>query len=103
MPQETVTKLDVIKQIYKKIEEEVGKALENKEKVIIMGDLNCKVGELINGNTKEVSKGGRVLMNMTKKMGLIVVNGKECCKGTWTRMVNGKKSVLDYFITRKKI
>ena len=42
MPQETVTKLDVIKQIYKKIEEEVGKALENKEKVIIMGDLNCK-------------------------------------------------------------
>ena len=56
----------------------------------------------LKGNMKEVSKGGRVLMNMTKKMGLIVVNRKECCKETWTRMVNGKKSVLDYFITNKE-
>ena len=101
MPQEKDTKLEVIKGIYKKIEEEVQRAAENKECVIVMGDFNCKVGEAIQGNTQELSKGGRVLLSMCKKLGLTIVNQEKCCKGTWTRIVNEKKSVLDYFITTK--
>ena len=49
MPQENKTKLDVIKNIYKKIEEEIERAIRNGERVVLMGDLNCKVGREIEG------------------------------------------------------
>ena len=102
MPQECVTTVPQIKAIYKKIEEEVQKAKSNKEKVIIMGDMNCKVGDVIKNNTSIISKGGKVLLNMCKKMGLVLVNAEECCEGTWTRTSKEKRSVLDYFIVNEE-
>ena len=68
-----------------------------------MGDLNCKIGtERIKNNTDELSKGGRVLLSLCKKLDLAIINGEECSEGTWTRIQKEKKSVLDYIITEKK-
>ena len=100
MPQENETKLEEIKEIYSKIEEEIMKADDNNEVVVLMGDLNCKIGNHIEKNTDEVSKGGRVLLKMCNKMDLAIVNGKEFCKGTWTRIQKEQKSVLDYMIMK---
>ena len=102
MPQENETKLEVIRRIYTKIEDEVEKATSNGESIILMGDLNCKTGEIIKNNTEEVSKGGRVLMNMCKKCDLTILNGEDICQGTWTRIQKDKKSVLDYMLIKKK-
>ena len=102
MPQENETRKEVIQGIYKKIEEEVDKGIANGEKVIIMGDMNCKVGSIIKGNTDEVSKGGKILLELCKKMDLAVINSQEICKGAWTRIQKEKKSILDYIITNKQ-
>ena len=107
MPQEKDVKVSTIQGIYKKIECEIEKANINGETVILMGDMNCKIGKsLIKNNTDEVSKGGRVLLSLCKKMNLAVINGMECTTGLWTRKEwkNGKeeKSVLDYILTKKE-
>ena len=102
MPQEKDTRLETIKKIYKKIEEEIEMATVNGETMILMGDLNCKVGKMITNNTDEVSKGGRVLVNMCEKLDLTIMNKEDICKGTWTRIQKDKKSVLDYMIIKKK-
>ena len=65
-------------------------------------DLNCKTGKIIEGNTEEVSKGGKVLLKVCKKLDLTVINGEKCCKGLWTRIQKEKRSVLDYIITKKQ-
>ena len=67
-----------------------------------MGDLNCKVGNVIKGNTIEVSKGGRILTKMCKRHDLSIINGEDLCEGTWTRIQKNKKSVLDYMITKEQ-
>ena len=77
MPQENKTKLDVIKNIYKKIEEEIERAIRNGERVVLMGDSNCKVGKEIEGNTDEVSKGGKILIKLKKQNG---INDHKCRK-----------------------
>ena len=46
MPQENKIKKKDLKDIYKKIEMEVMLARNNKESVLIMGDFNCKVGNV---------------------------------------------------------
>ncbi len=102
MPQEKDTKVPEIKAIYKKIEEEIEKAKANKEKVILMGDMNCKIGKTVNGNTEEVSKGGKILLAMCEKLDMSILNTETFCEGTWTRIAKEKKSVLDYMIVNKE-
>ena len=63
-----------------------------------MGDLNCKIGENIKNNSKEVSKGGRIFLDMVRKQGLKIENTGEKCKSTWTRTDGKKKSILDYIV-----
>ena len=103
MPQENEVKVDDLKNIYKKIEEEIEKARMNKEKLFLMGDFNCKIGTESQGNTLEISKGGRILLAMCKKQELSIVNKDVCCDGKWTRIdKNGQKSILEYMITTKE-
>ena len=45
MPQEKDVKVSTIQGIYKKIECEIEKANINGETVILMGDMNCKIGK----------------------------------------------------------
>ena len=101
MPQENVP-LRIIKRIYDTIMEEIEEAIQQGEKLILLGDLNCKIGEEIEGNKPEVSKGGKVLLQMVKKYNLVIVNKTEKCKGLWTREENGQQSVVDYMIIRKE-
>ena len=98
MPQESRTKLVVLQEIYKEIEKEVVDAKEKGDSIIITGDLNCKIGNVIKGNREEISKGGRLLMKMVKKHNLRIVNAEECCNGVWTRVQGEQKSVIDYMI-----
>ena len=67
-----------------------------------MGDLNCKIGKMIEGNNEEVSKGGKILLAMCKKQEVVILNADKCCDGKWTRIQKEKKSILDYIITTEE-
>lgn len=76
------------------------------EALIIIGDLNVKIGNDIygiNGNHCEVSKGGKILREFIVNNNLTLINNENICDGTWTRVnkkgVNIEKSILDYVIT----
>lgn len=101
MPQEKDTKVNDLKRIYKKMEEQIEISERNKEVLMLMGDMNCKIGSVIEGNTEEVTKGGKVMLEMCKRHDLSILNAEEMCIGTWTRVQKEKKSVLDYMITNK--
>ena len=62
-PQESRTSKEQLKVMYEKIGEQVLFAKEKGQKLLILGDFNCKIGEIINGNKPEVSKGGKLLLN----------------------------------------
>ena len=98
MPQESRTKLEKLKEIYRKIGEEVEEARASGCSLAIMGDLNCKIGTEITGNNEEITKGGRLLLKLVKKHRMKVLNAESCCNGTWTRIEGNKKSVIDYVI-----
>ena len=87
-----------IKEIYKVIKQQVRESAENRESVIVVGDFNCKVGEMVKGNKKEISNGGRKLVKFAEKEGLVIGNAMEICEGTWTREEGKSKSVLDYVL-----
>ena len=55
MPQESRTKIDKLKEIHQVIEEQIDEARSKGESILILGDLNCKVGKEIEGNTREVT------------------------------------------------
>ena len=102
MPQEETKTVKDLKRIYEKIEEEIETATKQNEQIILMGDLNCKVGKTIPGNVESITKGGRILLKMLNKHNLCLMNSEESCKGKWTRIEGNEKSVLDYVITRKE-
>ena len=102
MPQESRTTLLKLQEIYEKMEEEIIEAQQKGNKILILGDLNCKVGAAIEGNNEEVSKGGRLLLKMLKKFKLKLVNAETCCEGLWTRKEGESKSVLDYVIVSEE-
>ena len=99
MPQESRTKLEVLKEIYNVIENEVKEAAEHGFSLLIVGDFNCKVGNFIGGNTNEITKGGRLLTKMINRNKMAMVNAQQdICKGLWTRIEGMQKSVIDYVI-----
>ena len=97
-PQESETTVPELKIMYKNISRQVKLAKENNQNVLLLGDLNCKIGGNIKNNSEEVSKGGKILMEMVRKQGLKIANASEKCQGTWTRTDGTKKSILDYVI-----
>ena len=107
-PQENVTYAKDLKTIYKEIEQQADEARRNDEMLLIVGDFNCKIGDVVTGNDGKVSKGGRLLINTTLKKSLTIVNTVEKCKGLWTRVQPGKKkntqkSVIDYVLVNEKL
>ena len=97
-PQENETTVAELKTMYKNITKQVKLAKENNQSVLVLGDLNCKVGGNIKNNSEEISKGGKILMEVIRKQGLKIANASQKCQGTWTRTDGTKKSVLDYVI-----
>ena len=102
MPQEDENTVNELKVIYKMIEEEIESAVTRNEKVILLGDFNCKVGVAIPGNVEKITKGGRLLLKLVKKYNLCILNGEKVCEGLWTRIEGEEKSVIDYAIIREE-
>ena len=102
MPQEDSVTVKELSAIYKKVQEEIEMAVEQNERILLMGDFNCKVGVNIPGNHEKITKGGRILLKMVNKYDLCLLNKERCCKGTWTRIEGSDKSILDYMIVRKE-
>lgn len=96
IPKENI-KINELKTAYKQIESEVNIGKNNGYKVMIVGDLNCKVNEEDGG---VVSRGGKIMMEMARKEELSIMNEEQVCQGKWTRIEAGKKSVLDYVLTQ---
>ena len=92
-----------LKEIYSIIKEQVEEAGKKDESTIILGDLNCKVGEIIKGNNRKISKGGKKMMKFIEKQGLVMANSLEVCEGLWTRDESNIKSVLDYVLVDSEL
>ena len=101
-PQETNTRKNQLNLMYKDIEKQISIANSNNQKLLLLGDFNCKVGSIINNNNAKVSVGGRLLLKLASKKELTILNSTDLCNGLWTRIEKEKKSVIDYIITRSK-
>ena len=101
-PQESRTKVSELREMYKLIEEQVNIGKVKNEKIMVIGDLNCKIGKEVNGNKEKVTTGGRMLLKLIKDRNLTVLNAHPKCQGLWTRTEKGKKSVIDYAIIEKE-
>eukprot|EP00112_Aurelia_sp_Birch-Aquarium-sp1_P026251 Seg92.1 transcript_id=Seg92.1/GoldUCD/mRNA.D3Y31 product="LINE-1 retrotransposable element ORF2 protein" pseudo=true protein_id=Seg92.1/GoldUCD/D3Y31 len=89
--------------MYENIKMQIKIAEENKQYLLIMGDFNAKVGNLIEGNNEEISTAGKLLRDMILvKTNCTIVNASEKTKGKWTRTEGTKKSILDYMIINKE-
>jgi hypothetical protein len=61
--------------------EQITTAKEKQQKLLLMGDFNCKVGERIVGNGKEISKSGKIFLKTVKNNKLLILNEPEKCSG----------------------
>ena len=101
-PQENKTSVPKLKEMYKGLAKQIKESRTRKQNLLLVGDFNCKVGNAIKGNSEEVSKGGKLLMQMIQKQDLMMVNASEKCQGKWTRTDGSKQSVLDYVLINKE-
>ena len=97
-PQESRTSKEDLEKMYDGIGEQLLKAKEKQQSIVLVGDLNCKIGEEIKGNRPDVTKGGRLLLKLVKNNNLYILNQLEKCQGLWTRCEGISKSVLDYVL-----
>ena len=72
-PQENVTRNNELKVMYYNISKHFLIAQKDKPKVLILGDFSFKVGTYIEGNKPTLTRGGRQLMKMAKKYGLVLI------------------------------
>ena len=104
-PIESRTEQSKLEEWYYEIEKEYMK-WENYN-VMIIGDMNMKIGSDengIQGNNHEISKGGKILRSLIERRELVLVNNTEICTGLWTREdPSGGKSVLDLVITNNNM
>jgi hypothetical protein len=75
---------------------------QEKESIVVLGDFNCKVGEEIKGNTEEVTKAGKLMVELCKNTGVAIVNAEEKCNGLWTRKEGTSRSIIDYVLMWKE-
>ncbi len=100
-PQEKAT-VKVLQRMYDKIEEQINRGKEKNQKIMVLGDFNCKIGKVIPNNTEQVTCGGRLLNKLIEKTGMETLNAHPLCEGVWTRTEKGHKSVIDYVLINKE-
>ena len=66
-PQENVTPNNKLKIAYEDIREQIKIGKEEKQKILIIGDFNAKIGAAIEGNKAQVTKGERQLPKLANK------------------------------------
>ena len=92
-PQENKTTKDELEEVYGRIESEIKNARKKKQHIIVMGYMNCKIGDLIDGKKEEISKEGKIMIKMIKENNIIILNSLEKCRGKWTRS-SGSQSII---------
>ena len=66
-PQASRTTKDQLKLMYDDIKDQVMQADEKQQKTLLLGEFNCKIGEEIQGNRTDVTKGGKLLLKMAER------------------------------------
>ena len=56
--------------------------------IIVMGYMNCKIGDLLDGNKEDISNGGKIMIKMIKQSNMIILNSMEKFRGKWKIKVN---------------
>ena len=54
--------------MFNNISKQISTAQDERQQVLILGDFNARVGTYIEGNKATMTKGGRQLMKMAKKI-----------------------------------
>ena len=68
--------------MFEDIREQIKIEKEKKQQILITGDFNTKIGEAIEGNKTQVTKGERQLLKLGISENMIILNTvKEKCKG----------------------
>ena len=101
-PQENVTPINELKKLYDNIQHHAITANNERQYFVVLGDFNCKVGNHIKGNKDTITKGGRLLLKLTRNNRLTIMNALQETKGLWTRVQGNQKSVIDYVILNEK-
>ena len=101
-PQNSRTSKKDLTKMYENIRTQIRIAEESKQYLMIIGDFNAKVGNLIEGNNEEISTAGKQLKEMLLKTNCMIVNASKKTTGKWTRTEGTKKSILDYMIINKE-
>ena len=107
-PQE-IWDMDVKMKFFCALEEEIAKSATAGKSIILMGDLNSKLGaEYIKKDPKEITENGKILAGILERNALSVVNGMEQkCTGLITRerhTINGvEKSIIDFVIVSEDL
>ena len=76
-PQESRTSKEQYKEMYEHIDEQIMMAKQKNQKLLMMGDFNCKIGTVIHGNSTEVSLSGKMFKKMIARNKLLVLNTLE--------------------------
>ena len=97
-PQENKTTKDKLEEVYGRIESKIKNARKMEQHIIVMGVMNGKICDLIHGNKKEISKGGKIMINMIKENNMVILNSLEKCREKWTRSSGREKSIIDYIM-----
>ena len=92
-PQESRTDIKCFEKMYNHIKSHKLETEKLNEKILIIGDFNCKVGNIEINNKKVITKSGKLLKQMTKEQDLSILNDSVICKGVWTRILGKQKSV----------
>ena len=69
--------------MYKHIKKHICDAKQKEQKVLITGDFNCKIGEVIKGNRPEISKSGKILNNMLIYLDYFVLKPEQRYSMLW--------------------
>ena len=75
-PQESKTKLKEYTQMYNSIEARIKKIKVDRERLLLTGDFNGKIGEAIEGNKEEVTKSGKLLLKLALEQELLYTKYK---------------------------
>ena len=61
--------------MYKSIEQQINELNTRNNKVLLIGDFNSKIGNMIKNNNSHISNGGKMLNDLIEKTNCHLING----------------------------